>query len=155
MFVRTLLLAACILIPTTSYSAEPKEKSITLMGLLEPYLYPKAEFDGATMQDAGIKGIGSIKAHAKLTTTDPAEKVIAHYFKQFNLNEDGKPKDVDPETKPERTVHMVNDSKDRPLTLCIFVINGERRSDTLTITQVEGEQETHIQWMNFTKLWPK
>ena len=69
--------------------AKPGE-SVTLMGMMKPWIYPKAKFGGGEMSDAGVEGVQAIKCKSMLTTTDSVEKVVAHYCKQLKVDAETK-----------------------------------------------------------------
>ena len=56
---------------------ETPKKQITLMGMLQEWIYPKSEFNGAQMSDAAVSDISAVKSKAILTTPDSVEKVMA------------------------------------------------------------------------------
>jgi hypothetical protein len=125
--------------PRPGYSAQ--ERKVSLLQTLAEWKYPDASlFDGASMSDAGIPPMQAVKCTAVLTTPDPIEKVIEFYTEKLKAADD-------------RPVSAQDDSKGRPLTLRVFVVDRVGSSTTLAISRAEGEKETHIAWTHFIRFY--
>ena len=123
------------------------EGQITLMQTLAEWQYPGVEMpNGASMSDGGNPAVQSIKCAAVLTTPDPIEKVIAFYADKFKQAEPGAPK------AEGKSVTIQDDSKGRPITLRVFVVNKADTSTTLVISRAQGEEKTHIAWSHYIRL---
>ena len=92
----------------------------------------------------------AVKCSAILTTHDPIEKVIAFYAEKHKAGASSGPK----ATKKDAAtfVSVQDDSKGRPITLRVFVVNRVDTSTTLVISRAEGEKETHIVWSHSIRL---
>ncbi len=133
-----LLLAVATLVGSGFATAHAAPKGeITLMQTLAAWKYPDARMpNGATMSDGGNPLAPSVKCAAVLTTPDPIEKVIVFYAEKLGA---GGPVGA-------KSVAVQDDSRGRPVTLRIFVVNAADASTTLAISRAEGETETHIAW---------
>ena len=125
------------------------------MQTLSEWRYPDSTWvDGATMSDGGTPPVQAIKFKTILTTPDPIEKVIAFYAKKLGADEPaGSPpaKAKTPTSEPN-SVSVQDDSKGRPLTLRVMVVNQGETSTTLVISRAEGETKTHISWSHYLRL---
>jgi hypothetical protein len=134
-----LFLAFATLVARSNVAATPQEQ-ISLMQTLAAWKYPDTQMpNGASMSDGGNPGVQSIKCAAVLTTPDPIDKVIAFYTEKLGPGE-------------ARSVAVQDDSKGRPVTLRVFVVNKADTSTTLAISRAEGEKETHIAWSHYIRL---
>ena len=124
--------------PRTVHSA-PSD-GISLLQTLSDWKYPGSEHLGdLSMSDAGTPPMQAVKCEAILVTPDPIEKVIAFYVEKLK-------KDA------AKTISSQDDSKGRPLTLRVIVVNRLDTSTTLVISRAEGEKETHIAWSHYIRL---
>ena len=124
--------------PRPGFSAP--SNGISLLQTLAEWKYPGSDhLGGPSMSDAGIPPMQAIKCKAILTTPDPADKVVAFYVEKLK-------KDA------AKTIASQDDSKGRPLTLRVFVVNKADTSTTLVISRAEGEEETHIAWSHYIRL---
>jgi hypothetical protein len=147
--------------PLGAARATPQE-GISLMNTLKPWTYPDSEMPGgASMSDGGNPRMQSIKCQAVLTTRDPIDKVIAFYASKLVAaaepgEEAGRDalKDRDKD-KDAKSVSIQNDSKGRPVTVQVIVVNKAESSTTLVISRAEGEKETHIAWTHYIRLGNK
>ncbi len=122
----------------TAHAAPPGQ--ISLMQTLSDWKYPDSLMpNGASMSDGGNPRLQSVKCAAVLTTPDPIDKVIAFYAEKLGPGE-------------ARSVAVQDDSKGRPVTLRIFVVNRADTSTTLAISRAEGEKETHIAWSHYIRI---
>ena len=129
---------------------------ITLMGMLQPWMYPKAEFGGARTSDAGVTGISSIKSRALLSTDDSVDQVLDFYCKKLNVDREGRnldEKDGDRITT-DRAILVQNASGAEPSNLWLLTINRKKSSTTLVISRDEKEGKTRIAWSNYRQLLP-
>ncbi len=102
--------------------------------------YPGSDhLDGLSMSDAGMPPMQAIKCEAILTTPDPVDKVVAFYVEKLK-------KDA------AKTISSQDDSKARPVTLRVIVVNRVDTSTTLVISRAEGEKETHIAWSHHIRV---
>jgi hypothetical protein len=116
--------------PRPGFSA-PSD-GISLLQTLAEWKYPGSDhLDGLSMSDAGMPPMQAIKCEAILTTPDPVDKVVAFYVEKLK-------KDA------AKTISSQDDSKARPVTLRVIVVNRVDTSTTLVISRAEGEKETHI-----------
>lgn len=135
----------------------PKDKPVSLLGMLDEWLYPGAKFQGAETSDAAVSDISSIKSQALFTTTDSAEKVLSHYRAKLNVDAKGANvgKENDGENlKGKRSVLVQNNSAGRSLKLYIVAVNDVGSSTTLVISRAATEETTYIAWSNFRNLSP-
>lgn len=135
--------------------ARPKAP-VTLLGMLSEWQYPGSKFNGAESSDAGVEGIFSVKCKAVLTTPDSADKVVAYYQQQLNVDSSGKAlgQNKEDQLPKKRTVSIQDSTAGRPLKLYIICINEKTSSTTLVISRAEAEELTHIAWSNFRHLEP-
>jgi hypothetical protein len=134
-----LFLVFATLAARNNVTAAPPDQ-ISLMQTLSAWKYPDTQMpNGASMSDGGYRGIQSVKCAAVLTTPDPIEKVIAFYAEKLGPGE-------------ARSVAVQDDSKGRPVTLRVFVVNRADTSTTLAISRAAGETETHIAWSHFIRV---
>ncbi len=136
---KPLALAGLFLALSLAAHAAPPGQ-ISLMQTLAAWKYPDSQMpNGASMSDGGSPGIQAVKCAAVLTTPDPIDKVIAFYAEKLGPGE-------------ARSVAVQDDSKGRPVTLRIFVVNRADTSTTLAISRAEGEKETHIAWSHYIRI---
>ena len=122
----------------------------TLLGTLAEWMYPKADFGGAQMSDAGTRSVQSLKCQAMLTTGDSFEKVTTYYEHKFVSG----PQEVDGAEKgPQwQSVSIQDNSSNRPVQLRVIVVNRANTSTTLVISRTKDETKTHIAWSHFVRL---
>ena len=131
-----ILVAASAAIPTRGFPP----RSNSLLETIEGWKYPGARLpNGAEVSDGGFSGILSTNSKTVLTTEDPIEKVIAYYTDRL----------TDAKKHEPGSVAIQDDSKDRPVTLRVFVVHTADYSTTLVISRATGEKETHIAWSQF------
>lgn len=127
------------------------QEGVSLLQTLDSWKYPESKLaDGAEMSDGGILGLSSIKCRAVLSTGDPIDKVIAFYAAKFVKDAGEAVKDAD-----ARSISTQDDSKGRPVTIRVIVVNKANSSTTLVISRANGEKETHIAWSHFLRLGNK
>jgi hypothetical protein len=126
------------------------EDRITLFGVLAEWMYPKADFGGAQMSDAGTRTVQSLNCQAILTTGDSFEKVTNYYEHKFASG----PQEVDGAVKgPQwQSVSIQDNSSNRPVQLRVIVVNRANTSTTLVISRTKGETKTHVAWSHFVRL---
>lgn len=141
--------------PITQGARSADVERITLMQTLAEWQYPASKLHGgATMSDGGNPHLQSVKCAAVLTTPDPVDKVVAFYAEKFGAVEPGgkRPAKADVKEGEAKSVTEQDDSKSRPLTLRIFVVNKADTSTTLVISRAEGEKETHVAWSHYIRI---
>jgi hypothetical protein len=136
--------------------AQSSKETVTLLGMLNEWIYPGAKSDRAEMSDAGVTGISAIKCQAILTTPDPFEKVLAHYLKKLNVDADGDSLD---EKKGERTtsnrsIQVQKVSQGGSGDLVVINIRGQNSSMTLVFSRSRKDEVTHIAWSNYRQMTP-
>jgi hypothetical protein len=139
--------------PTPARSA-PAD-GISLLQTLSEWQYPGSKWvDGASMSDGGTPPLQAVKCKTILVTPDPIEKVIAFYEKKLGTVDAAGPEPAKARTEKSEpnSVSVQDDSKGRPLTLRVFVVNRGDTSTTLVISRAEGEKETHIAWSHLIRL---
>ena len=133
-----LTMIAAAFVYRSAHSAPPD--GISLMKTLSEWAYPGAQPSGdVSMSDAGIPPMQAVKCEAILTTPDPIEKVLTFYAEKLK-------KDA------TNTVSIQDDSKDRPVTQRVIVVNRIGTSTTLVISRAAGEKQTHITWSHCIRL---
>lgn len=128
---------------------------ISLLQSLAEWQYPDSKMlGGASMSDGGNPHVQSAKCAAVLTTPDPVEKVVAYYAEKFAVVEPAAPRPAKEDVKQAdaKSVTVQDDSKGRPVAVCVFVVNKADTSTTLVISRAEGEKETHIAWSHYIRL---
>ena len=148
--VSAVLLAAPLLIRA---QAAPPEQ-MTLLGTHAEWKYPGSNLpSGARMSDGGNPRVQSVKCEAVLTTPDPIEKVIGYYTEKFGTGEpsDRQAGEAKANKGEARSVSVQDDSKGRPVTLRVFVVNKADTSTALVISRAQGEKETHIAWSHYRR----
>lgn len=164
-----LFLVACLMVPqtqadppskrppSTQTGAESKEKPVTLLGMLQPWHYPEAEFGGASSSDAAVSDISSIKSNAVLTTSDSVDEVMKFYCDRLHVDRTGKHVDEKEGERitTERSVLIQDLSVGRPCQMFVIAVNQAKSSTTVVVSRAEGEEKTTIGWSNFRQLWPK
>ena len=129
--------------------------SVSLMETLSEWKYPGSRMlGGASMSDGGNPLVQSIKCRAILTTPDPIEKVIAFYSEKLGTHPptgrpDAKAAGKDAEAK---AVSIQDDSRGRPVTVRVIVVNKADTTTTLVISRARSETETHIAWLHYLRL---
>jgi hypothetical protein len=110
--------------------------------------------DGASMSDGGNPLLQSVKCQAILTTSDPIEKVIEFYSKKLGTSPaPGRQDDrADVKDADAKSVATQDDSRGRPVTIRVIVVNKADTSTTLVISRAAGENETHIAWSHYIRL---
>jgi hypothetical protein len=159
---RTILALSLPVLATALWTLSPArattQEGISLLKTLDPWKYPGSEMPGgATMSDGGNKTLQSIKCTAGLTTRDPIDKVIAFYASKLVAEaEPGEKLDKDAiKDMDAKSVTIQDDSKGRPVTVRVIVVNKADSSTTLVISRAEGEKETHIAWSHYLRLGGK
>ena len=144
--------ALSTLIATTSLllvSASPRpilarpvlDGGISLMQTLEEWRYPDCQMLGARMSDGGNPRVEDILCRAILTTPDPVDKVIQFYTDQAAASGDDNKSVVDQD-----------DSKGRPVSVRVIVVNRTVTTTTLVISRADAEKQTHIAWSHYIRL---
>ena len=140
------LAAALLLGPSRAMPTE----GVSLMQTLSEWKYPGASLlDGARMSDARVARTPGVRCEAILTTPDPFEKVVKYYSERFappSPPAAGRT-DVDP-----KSVSSEDDSRGRPVSIRVIVVNGAETATTLAISRAVGEEETHIVWSHHLRL---
>ena len=130
-------------------------KSITLLGTLEEWKYPGSKMpQGATMRGNGpYPPMQFVTCQTVLTTPDSIEKVIDFYSTKFKDVPD-KSAESGKGTKLEdaQSVIVQEESKNRPVTERVILVNRAKSSTTLVISRAEAEKLTHITWLHFIRL---
>ncbi|MCA9241696.1 MAG: hypothetical protein KDA37_15905 [Planctomycetales bacterium] len=129
---------------------------VTLMGLLQDWLYPDAEFRGGQMSDGGVPHVASIKSSALQLTKDPVEQVLAHYCKKLGVDSAGKQLQ---ERAGERgtgddSVLVQDASGQQPGSLYVIVVNRPAGAMTLVICLDSQSKHTRIAWSDYRRLTP-
>ncbi|HEU5117549.1 MAG TPA: hypothetical protein VFT74_12970, partial [Isosphaeraceae bacterium] len=127
------------LIALTAWSVAPAQESpkggISLMQTLSPWMFPGSKMpEGATMSDAGNPKEQAIWCPAIFSTPEPYARVVAFYADKL-----GKP-----EKGSNRSTAEQDDSKDRPVSVRVFVEMTDKTSTTVTVSRAQGESETHV-----------
>jgi hypothetical protein len=128
---------------------------ISLMETLSHWKYPGSiMLGGASMSDGGNPLLQSVKCQAILTTPDPIERVIEYYSKNLEKSRPPSPPDDRPAAKDDdaKSVSTQDDSRDRPVTIHVIVVNKADTSTTLVISRAAGEDATHIAWSHYIRL---
>ncbi len=142
------LAVVAVLSPLPVHAAPPGE--ISLLQALSEWKFPGSNLlEGATMSDGGIPPLQAVKCAAIRTTPDPIEKVVAFYAERLGA---GDPPGPPAEKCEAESVSVQDDSKGRPVTLRVFVVNQAHTSTTMVVSRAEGERETHIAWSHFIRL---
>lgn len=145
------LTAASLLSPARA----TRPDGVSLMQTLSQWEYPGSKLpDGASMSDGGNPLISSLKCQAVLTTPDPIEKVFEFYAKKLEPAPPIGRQDKQAQVKDgdAKAVSTQNDSRGRPLTLRVIVVNKADSTTSLAISRAEGEKETHIAWSHYLRL---
>jgi hypothetical protein len=124
------------------------------METLSQWKYPGSNIlGGATMSDGGNPLVQSVRCTAVLTSPDPVEKVIAFYSEKVRVGELPGPQVAKADAKKDeaRAVSVQDDSRGRPVTLRVIVVNRVDTATTLVISRAEGEKETHIAWSHYLR----
>ncbi|MGI9470964.1 MAG: hypothetical protein ACR2NZ_05505 [Rubripirellula sp.] len=158
-FLQMFLMAWPVLADPPVATPQPEkaaEKPVTLMGMLQPWLYPESEFGGASTSDAGVTDISSIKSNAIQTTTDSVDEVMKVYCERLKVDLKGKHMDEKEGTRitTDRSVLIQDLSAERPCKMFVIAVNRAKESTTVVVSRVEGEERTTIGWSNFRQLWP-
>jgi hypothetical protein len=143
--------AASLLSPAQAISSE----QVSLMKTLSRWKYPGSKMlDGASMSDGGNPLLQSVKCQAILTTSDPFEKVIEFYSKKLDAQPAPSKSEVEvgPKDTDAKSVATQDDSRGRPVSLRIIVVNKADTSTALVISRAAGESETHIAWSHYIRL---
>jgi hypothetical protein len=130
-------------------------RSLSLLETLAEWKYPGSTMlGGASMSDGGNPLFQSVKCQAILTTPDPIEKVIAFYSEKVGTPPAPGGQDSGAEVKEAdaKSVSTKDDSRGRPVTLRIIVVNKADTATTLVISRADGEKETHIAWLHYLRL---
>ncbi len=145
-------LVAVTVAGTTTAEPEPAE-NVTLLGMLEEWKYPDAEFHGATASDGGVAGVVSTKCQAVLTTTDSFDTVADYYFDHLEVAEADRQRDgtFKSEKAVARSVAVQDDSEGRPVKLRTFIVNDADSSTAIVISRAADERETHIAWSHYRR----
>lgn len=156
---RSLAVAVVIaLVAAASGVADEKlvSEPVTLMGMLQEWIYPDAAFGGAQTADAAVTGISAIKSQAVLLTPDPVEKVVEFYRKKLNVDQAGNPLGAKGNERitTERSVLIQTLPGANASSLYIIAINAPASSTTLVISRADEAAITHIAWSNFRQLGP-
>jgi hypothetical protein len=150
------LCALAVMAPLSPRSAHlAPADGISLLQTLSEWQYPGSKWiDGASMSDGGTPPQQAVKCRTILVTPDPIEKVIAFYEKKLGTGDAAgpEPAKAKAEKSEPNSVSVQDDSKGRPLTLRVFVVNRGDTSTTLVISRAEGEKETHIAWSHLIRL---
>jgi hypothetical protein len=135
---------------------ETPTKQVTLMGMLQEWIYPDAKFNGAQSSDAAVSNNSAIKSKAVLTTPDSAEEVMEFYCKKLNVNKEGKNLDEKEGERitTNRSVLIQRVPDNQVLHFCVIAVNSPKSSTTLVISRAEESGVTRIAWSNYRQLWP-
>jgi len=158
-FLTSVLALSCLGLISADEAPSGDGKPVTLMGMLMEWRYPDAEFSGASMSDAGVTGVASIKCKSVLTTTDPPDKVLAFYLKKLHVNEEGTNLDEKgiERVTTDRSV-LVQTVAEGASPLYVIAVNGRAAdkpvSTTLVISRAQGEGQTRIAWSAYRQLGP-
>jgi hypothetical protein len=154
----TMLLSAFLAAPffsaVSAIAAPPPTEPMTLMGTLAEWKYPGSKMlGGASMSDGGDPSVPDVRCQAILTTPEPIDKVTGFYSKLASKPPDAGKRVAEAETKPTDTqaVGSQDDSKGRPVTLRIIVVNKADTTTTLVISRAANENETHIAWTHYRR----
>lgn len=130
---------------------------VTLLGMLNEWIYPKSEFGGAQTSDAAVTDIYAIKSKATLTTTDPIDQVLKFYCDKLVVNEEGKNLNQKKEGEritTDQSILVQNLSDDDENALYLISINGKDSSTNLVLSRPHDAKVTRIGWSNYRKLEP-
>ncbi|KAA5541397.1 hypothetical protein FYK55_17670 [Roseiconus nitratireducens] len=138
----------------------PAAEPLTLMGTLQPWLYPKATMDGAEMSDAetidvqGNRTRPSVRCKTIMKTPDGAEKVLEFYREKLKSQPDGKPVADDKLANwtGGRSVTYHEGEDDRSVKVYVILVNQENATTSLVISRGEDEDQTHIQWTHYQRI---
>jgi hypothetical protein len=136
---------------------EPAAKEgVTLMGMLNEWIYPESQFHGAETSDAAVSNIGAIKSKAILSTPDSVEKVMNFYCKKLNVNIDGKNigEKQGERVTMDRSILIQDASKGRSTKLYVIAINRAKSSMTLVVSRSDQDDTTQIAWSDYRQLHP-
>jgi hypothetical protein len=148
--VSVLFLAAPLLSPA---HATPPTR-MTLLETLAEWKYPDSNMpSGAVISDGGNPLLQSVKCAAVLTTPHPIEKEIEYFADKFGTGESSDRQAEKREAKKDdpRSISVQDDSKGRPVTLRVFVVNKADTSTTLVISRAEAEKDTLIAWSHYQR----
>ena len=137
--------------------ADPQpEGTVTLMGMLNEWIYPESKFHGAESSDAAVSEISSIKSKAALSTPDSLEKVLDFYCRKLKVDREGNNLGEAAGTRitSDRSVLIQDLSQGRSCQLYLVAINRGKSSTTLVISRCKDEETTQIAWSNFRQLAP-
>ena len=155
----SMLALVCLCLVSADEAPSQQEKPLTLMGLLTEWQYPDAEFHGGRMSDAGVTGIVSIKCKSVLSTSDPAEKVLAFYLTKLHVDAEGT--DLDQKGSERVTTDrsvLVQKVSEGDSPLYVIAVNGpiaeNLASTTLVISRPRGEDRTRIAWSTYRQFKP-